>query len=204
MKPTSQAVFDAAAQFVAKWEGGFFDHPSDPGGVTNYGISMMFLKGLGLLEGDVNGDGVVDRLDVLAITPESARMFFKRYFWDATRCYELPPLVCVAFYDLAVNAGPGRAAIVLQQAINATMGRTVITNYAANLGPLTRRFSNELAESGQQLNLCKAYLDAREAWYRRLAAAKPSSQVFLKGWLNRTNDMRDYYPRLAVDWGITA
>lgn len=204
MKVTLQTVFDAAAWFVAKWEGAFFDHPNDPGGVTNYGISLMFLKGLGLLEGDVNGDGVIDRLDVLAITPESARLFFKRNFWDIPRCYELPPLVCVTFYDLAVNAGPGRAAIVLQQAINATMGRTVIANYAANLGPLTKRYANELAQAGEQLTLCRLYLDAREAWYRRLVVAKPTSQVFLKGWLNRTNDMRAYYPRLAADWGIAS
>ena len=93
MKVTSQTVFDAAHAFVAKWEGGFFDHPNDPGGVTNYGVSLMFLKGLGLLEGDVNGDGVIDRLDVLSITPDSARMIFKKHFWDSTRCYELPPLI---------------------------------------------------------------------------------------------------------------
>ena len=45
-----------------KWEGGFFNYPSDPGGVTNFGVSLMFLKILGLQEGDINGD--VDSLDV--------------------------------------------------------------------------------------------------------------------------------------------
>jgi lysozyme family protein len=200
--PTYNEVFEAAHAHVAKWEGGFFDHPNDPGGVTNFGVSLMFLKGLGLLEGDINGDGEINRADVLAITKDNAREIFRRYFWDSPGAEKLPPLIAVPFYDLAVNAGCGRAAIVLQEDINALSEVRVISSYAPNLGPLTRKYSSEFAASGRQISLANAYLDAREAWYRRLAAAKPTSAVFLKGWLNRTNDCRKIVARLAQEWRI--
>lgn len=200
--PTYDQVFEAAHTHVVKWEGGFFDHPNDPGGVTNHGVSLMFLKGLGLLEGDINGDGEIDRKDVLAITKDTARGIFRRHFWDKPGAEYLPPLLAVAFYDLAVNAGTGRAAIVLQQGVNAAMGCTVIGNYAGNLGPLTRRYTSELAAAGRQRNLADEYLKAREAWYRRLAAAKPTSAVFLKGWLNRTNACRALVSTLAATWRL--
>lgn len=199
---TYEQVFTAAHAHVAKWEGGFFDHPNDPGGVTNYGVSLMFLKSLGLLEGDINGDGEITRADVLAITRKNARSIFRRHFWDKPCAAALPPLLAAAFYDLAVNAGTGRAAIVLQEGINACIGRIIISNLAPNLGPLTRRFSGELAAEGRQRALAEAYLRCREAWYRRLAAAKPTSAVFLNGWLNRTNDCRALMQRMAADWRI--
>ena len=68
--PNQQEVFEAAHAHVAKWEGGYFDHPNDPGGVTMYGVSLMFLKGLDLWGGDIDGDGDIDRDDVLAVTKE--------------------------------------------------------------------------------------------------------------------------------------
>ena len=89
--PNQQEVFEAAHAHVAKWEGGYFDHPNDPGGVTMYGVSLMFLKGLDLWEGDIDGDGDIDRDDVLAVTKDTARDIFKRHFWDRPRAGEMPP-----------------------------------------------------------------------------------------------------------------
>ena len=113
-RPNQQEVFEAAHTHVTKWEGGYFDHPNDPGGVTMYGVSLMFLKELDLWEGDIDGDGDIDRDDVLAVTKDTARDIFKRHFWDRPRAGEMPPLVAVCFYDFAVNAGVPRAARMLQ------------------------------------------------------------------------------------------
>lgn len=198
---THETAFRLAHQHVAKWEGGYFDHPNDPGGVTMYGVSLMFLKSLGLIEGDIDGDGDIDRDDVLAITKETARNIFHKHFWVIPKAEKLPPLVAMAFYDLAVNAGSGRAAIVLQEAINTIKPRS-IRKLAGNVGPLTQTFTNQLAKEGRALSLCLAYMDRRSDWYRRLARAKPKSAVFLKGWLNRTNDCRKVLSETSRQYGV--
>ncbi len=198
---THETAFDLAHAHVAKWEGSFFDHPNDPGGVTMYGVSLMFLKSLNLIEGDIDGDGDIDRDDVLKITKGKARAIFKRHFGEKPRAAELPPLVAVAFYDFAVNAGTGRAAIVLQEGIN-TLYPNAIAKLAPNVGPLTRAWCGRAVPEGRQLDLCLAYLDRREDWYRRLAKAKPTSAAFLRGWLNRTADCRALVTRTAHEWGV--
>lgn len=203
LKVDANTIFEAAHAHVAKWEGGFFDHPNDPGGVTMYGVSLMFLKSLGLVEGDIDGDGDIDRDDVLNITRDTAKAIFRRHFWDKPRAGELPPLVAVAFYDLAVNAGTGRAAIILQEGINVLCPKA-IAKLAPNVGPLTRAYSKQLAATGKESALAAAYLDRRESWYRRLAAKKTQSAVFLKGWLNRTDDCRALVARLAREWESAA
>lgn len=201
MELTHQQAFELAHKHVAKWEGGYFDHPNDPGGVTNHGISLMFLKSLGLIDGDIDGDGDIDRDDVLAITKEKAREIFKKYFWDLGKAEKLPPLVSMAYYDLAVNAGTGRAAIVLQEAIN-KLKPGAIRNYAGNIGPLTQKYAKLLADEGKTQDLVEAYIERRSDWYRRLAKAKPKSAVFLKGWLNRTNDAQKLLAQTASSYAI--
>lgn len=199
--PTTEQVFEAAHSHVQHWEGGFFNHPADPGGITNYGISLMFLKSLSLVDADIDGDGDIDADDVRAITPQTARALFRKHFWDAPRLGDLPPLIALITYDLAVNAGTGRAAVVLQQGIN-QLTPGAIPSLAFNVGPLTRRHSRALAIDGRQLELAEATLDQRAAWYRRLAAAKPSSAVFLKGWLRRTEDCRRLTRVLTKEWSL--
>lgn len=199
--PTAEQVFEAAHSHVQHWEGGFFHHPADPGGITNYGVSLMFLKSLSLIDADIDGDGDIDADDVRGITSQTARAIFRKHFWDAPRVVELPPLIAVITYDLGVNAGIGRAAVVLQQGIN-QLTPGAIASLAFNVGPLTRRHSTALAEAGRQLELAEATLDQRAAWYRRLVGAKPSSAVFLKGWLRRTEDCRRLVRELATEWRI--
>lgn len=196
-------VFEQAHAHVAKWEGGFFEHPNDPGGITNCGVSLMFLKGLGLVEGDIDGDGDIDRDDVLAITKDTAREIFRRHFWDKPGASALPPLVAAAYYDFAVNAGCGRAAIVLQQAINVILPGS-IQKLAGNLGPLTRKYSARIAaqEASGELQLAISYIFVREEWYRRLVKARPTSAVFLKGWLNRSLECQKLVVSLAKQGGV--
>ena len=191
--PTEKEVFEAAHQHVMRWEGGFFDHPDDPGGVTLYGVSLMFLKDLGLLEGDIDGDGDIDRNDVLSVTRETARKLFKRHFWDKPGVGTMPPLVGVVFYDFAVNAGQGRATRILQQVLGVEDDGII--------GPQTRGALASRCQGGQ-LAVALAFLDAREDWYRRLSEKKSSSAVFLHGWLNRSEDCRRLVKRLSAEWGI--
>lgn len=199
---TSLAVFDAAQQFTAKWEGGLSDHPADNGGVTRYGVSLAFLKSLGVPAGDLNGDGVIDRRDVLEVTKVTAKKLFKREFWDRPGIDQLPSLISICAYDFAVNSGPGRAAIVLQQSINDFFGANKIAKYASNFGPLTRTFSLDIAEMHKQEPFCQLYIDKRAAFLENITVRNPSQKVFLKGWLNRTNDLKRYIKQLSNEWEV--
>lgn len=204
----AEEVFNEAHKLVAKWEGGLSDHPSDPGGITNFGISIVFLQRIANTQ---EGRDFLDRIGVVlpvtagairSLTADQARSVMKWEFWVKSRLEELPPLIGICLYDLGVNAGMGRSAIVLQEAINEVSGAHVIASYAGNVGPLTRRYARELSDAGRQLELALADMDRREAWYSRLVGQKPSLTAFSKGWSNRTNDCRVTLTRLAAEWGI--
>lgn len=203
-----KVVFEAAHAHVAEHEGGLSDHPADPGGVTNYGISLRFLKAVAETQ---DGRDTLERMGVrlpvnrqviLDMTPERAKSLMRWQFWLMHKLDELPPLIAVVLYDLGVNAGMGRSALLLQEAINTVAGRDLIDCLSANIGLKTRQYAQELADAGKELQLAQTALDKRANWYRNLADKKPSSAVFLKGWLNRTEDCRGLIKRLAVEWGV--
>ena len=103
--------FTDAAKIVRVYEGGYSDHPLDPGGATNLGITMAEL-------GKWRG-GAVSKADVKALTWDEAAAIYRRKYWDAMRCDDLPAGIDLAVYDCAVNQGVGRAARYLQQASGA-------------------------------------------------------------------------------------
>lgn len=108
--------FDTALAVVLRHEGGFSDHPDDPGGVTFKGISLRFLRMLRL---DPNNDGVIDRRDIVHLTDDQVRDLYREHFWTVLRCGALPAGVDLIVFDCAVNQGPGAAAMILQRAAGA-------------------------------------------------------------------------------------
>lgn len=180
------AVFEIAHAHVAKWEGKFFDHKDDPGGVTMYGVSLRWLKDLGAPVGDIDGDGDIDRDDVMAVTPEIAKSMFRREFWDRPRCGLLPGAVAAVFYDTAVNCGTGRAARLLQEAAGTSVDGVV--------GPKTRAAVLMHGELRTAFDM----ITARNEFYTRLAEQRPQFQSFLRGWLNRTTDLHIV---ITKNWG---
>ncbi len=108
--------FDAALEFVQRWEGGWVDDPHDPVGVTKWGITIRTLISKGL---DLNNDGVVDRRDIRDMTPEQARDIYHRDYWIGAACPRLPAPLALLQFDCAVNQGAGRAARILQKTVRA-------------------------------------------------------------------------------------
>lgn len=183
------ADFMTAHQFAAKWEGGLADHPDDPGGMTNYGISLRWLRSEGPNVGDIDGDGDIDADDIRALTYKRAAALFREKFWDAYRLGELPQLAATCHYDCAVNTGPRQATLLTQRACNRLVGpygtKLVVDGI---FGANTRAFLMKHTT----LKLVDTMIALREDFYRDLAAAKPELAVFEKGWLNRCRDLRRY------------
>lgn len=170
--------FEAAVAVVLKHEGGFVNHPSDPGGATNYGISLRYLKSLGIELGDVDLDGDVDIDDIKALTPDKAKAIYRREWWDRYGYFKLPDIVGTKVFDLSVNMGAKQAHRLLQRALRAC-GKEVIQDGV--LGPKTL----SAAHSSIPEALLAALRSEAAGFYRSLIAKKPELSVFETGWMNR-------------------
>jgi len=95
-------LFDKALEFTLRWEGGYVNHPSDPGGPTNFGITQKvyneYLKNTHSLTKSVK-----------LITKDEVKYIYKSRYWEAAGCEKLEPRLAVAVFDFAVNSGVYRA-----------------------------------------------------------------------------------------------
>lgn len=101
--------FAACLPHILKHEGGYVDHPRDPGGATNMGITIGTLSEW--------RSRTVTKKELRNITPETVAAIYRARYWDAVRADELGPGLDLAVFDYAVNSGPGRAAKALQAAL---------------------------------------------------------------------------------------
>lgn len=104
-----RANFAEALQKVLHHEGGFVNHPADPGGMTNLGVTKkVWEEWVG---------HPVDEKQMRALTPADVASMYKTKYWDKVKGDELPTGVDYAVFDAAVNSGPGRAAKWLQACV---------------------------------------------------------------------------------------
>ena len=134
--------FDACIPFIFKAEGGFADNPADPGGATNYGITLATLRAY---EGNPN----LTAQDVKNLTPATATEIYRSNYWNRMQCGSLPDGLDLEVFDFGVNAGPGEAVKSLQKIVGVTAD--------GSIGPIT------LAALGQlkPRDLISQYSDAR-------------------------------------------
>jgi lysozyme family protein len=107
----AEARFAACVAEVLHQEGGFVDHPADPGGCTNRGITRTTLAAW--------RRAPVTCAEVAALGEAEARAIYRGHYWNAVRGYDLPPGLDLAIFDAAVNSGRRRAVSWLQQAVGA-------------------------------------------------------------------------------------
>lgn len=110
--PTQTSAFDFAVSHVLLEEGGLSDHPADPGGRTNFGVTQTTLDAVRSSYPELNLPLTVDRL-----FSHHAKEIYRRHYWAPIRGDELPVGVALWMLDTAVNHGPGRAIRMLQQAL---------------------------------------------------------------------------------------
>lgn len=97
--PTSR--FDECVVHVLKHEGGYVNHPADPGGATNMGITLAVYRE------NIDRDGTAD--DLRRLTIDQAKRIYRTKYWDALNCDQWPAGVDYAVFDFGVNSGVGRA-----------------------------------------------------------------------------------------------
>jgi lysozyme family protein len=116
--PTINAVsfpsIDTITNGIIQREGGFVNDPDDPGGATNFGVTIGTMRSLGV---DINNDGTVDTEDVKLMTAERAGEIFKKEFFVRPGIDKLPPELQATVFDMQVNSG-GNAIKILQRVLN--------------------------------------------------------------------------------------
>lgn len=181
--------FTWAHTFSARYEGGLSNHPNDPGGITNHGVSLRWLRSLGLDLGDIDGDGDIDADDIRALTKEQAAKLFHQKFWQPYHMDELPMRSAAAHYDCMMNCGARQATLLTQRACNCFVGPYgVKLAVDGAFGPKTRQFLKQYTTP----QLLAKMIGLREDFYINLCASKPSFMPFKKGWLNRCRGLRQY------------
>jgi lysozyme family protein len=171
--------FARSLQEVRQHEGGWVDHPSDPGGATMKGITLANFRRFIKLN--------ATKADLRAITDEQVAVVLRRQYWDAVLGAVLPSGVDYAVFDFAVNSGPKRAITYLQQ--------TVGTLQDGVLGPATlaavKTFDPRL--------LIDRLNDKRLNYMRRIThKGKLLWPTFGTGWSRRVAAVRRTAKSMAV------
>jgi lysozyme family protein len=165
--------FEICIPRILKHEGGFVDHPRDPGGATNKGITIATFRRY------IKPNATV--ADLKAMTQEQAVTIYKRHYWDAVSADQLPVGLDYAVADFAVNSGPGRAAQYLQ--------RIVGVEADGRIGPATLA----AVRRRSPVELIGLICHERLAFMRRIRGkdGKLLWDSFGRGWQRRVDDVRN-------------
>lgn len=170
-----QSNFPQCLAFVLKSEGGYVNHPADPGGRTNLGVTQKVWE-------DWVGHPVTEA-DMRALTPTDVGPMYKAKYWDMIKGDDLPEGVDYAVFDLAVNSGTNRAAKTLQQALGVTAD--------GQIGPATIA-ACKAADPGE---VAQAVCAARLAFLQSL----PTFATFGKGWARRVAEVQDIAQKMSEE-----
>lgn len=102
--------FEPCLEQAFKHEGGYVDHPNDPGGATNYGITHLTLA-------RERGVSSVTKTQVKNLSKLEAGKIYRRSYWDPVRGDDLPHGIDLVVFDGGINSGPRRGAQWMQRAL---------------------------------------------------------------------------------------
>ena len=164
-----QSNFDNCLAKLLVHEGNFVNHPQDPGGMTNLGVTArVWQEWVG---------HEVDEKQMRALTPEMVAPLYKRKYWDACHADDLVSGLDYAVFDVAVNSGPGRAIKFLQSCVGATPD--------GGFGSIT--FALVKKAEADPVALIEAYCAKRLEFLQSLK----TFDVFGKGWSRRVAEVKD-------------
>jgi lysozyme family protein len=172
--------FKAAVDVILSHEGGLSDHASDPGGLTNFGITLATFR-------DYRGKQATGD-ELRHITRADAEQVYRDLWWDRYHYERIRDQRCATkVFDCSVNTGAKRAHTLAQQATNTIGAAVAVDGYLGE-------------QSIDALNACDpeewlyAMCHQQMAFYQHLTERKPELAVFRRGWMKRG----------AWPWGVGA
>lgn len=161
-----EANFDTETQWLLVHEGGYVNHPKDPGGATNRGVTQRtydgYRKRMGLPIQSVRSIIMLEVLDI-----------YKTQYWDKIAGDQLPTGLDYAVYDFAVNSGPKRAVQFLQELLGNVAADGIMGNQT--LGALAAFGPKDMP------GLIEGYCEKRWNWMQTLT----TWSTFGTGWTRR-------------------
>ena len=159
--------FSEALEVILHHEGGYVNHPKDPGGETNLGVTKRVYEEFGGTK------------DMKELTKEDVEPIYKKNYWDRVKGDDLPEGLDLCIFDFAVNAGPGRAAKFIQ--------RLVKTTVDGGIGPNTLKCINDHVEHYGVSTAIDQYQSERQNYYESLS----NFETFGRGWTRRVDEVTE-------------
>ena len=156
--------YQKCLDMILHHEGGYVNHPKDPGGETNLGVTKRVYEEWG---------GTKDMKD---LEVEDVAPIYRKNYWDRIKADELPSGLDLCVFDFGVNAGTGRAAKYLQSMIG--------TVADGGIGPNTLKKLDEYLEENSVEDTIKNYQAERQSYYESLS----TFETFGRGWTRRVEE----------------
>lgn len=160
---------EISMRWMLGWEGGFVNHPKDPGGATNKGVTQRVYD-------NYRSRKSLARQSVKLISKDEVSEIYVLQYWIPARCDDLPTGLDYAVFDFAVNSGVSRAAKELQRLVGARMDGII--------GDQTL----SLVAKADVVELIEAYCAARLAFVKTIRHKKTREllwKTFGTGWKRR-------------------
>ena len=159
--------YSTCLAIILEHEGGFANHPDDPGGITNHGVTKKVY------------DAWVDRettpREMRDLTHEDVAPIYKKNYWNRAKCDQLPSGVDLSVFDWAVNSGVSRSAKALQ--------RIVGVEQDGGIGPMTISAVNDF----EPIDIIEKMHYARQSFYEKLS----TFETFGNGWTRRNDETKE-------------
>jgi len=152
--------FNTAFDLLITHEGGFSNHPDDPGGATMYGVT----------EAVARANGYTGHMR--DFTLDQAKAIYRKQYWDACQCDALPDPIRYPLFDAAVNSGPGQAIKWLQSAagVKADGAMGPVTKHAVAVAPTMLLRQQMIGKRLRFMTELKNWPSFSKGWARRIAA----------------------------------
>jgi lysozyme family protein len=155
-------------------EGGVSNHPADKGGLTNMGVTQVAYNNFRSRHG-------LPLQSVTLGTVDEFTQLYREDYWNTSKAGLLPVGLDLCVFDTAVNSGPARALMILQEALD------------FRNGDIDGRWGSKTAAAVANcdpLSLAADFCDEREEYFKEIVRANPSQKVFFNGWINRNEHIK--------------